>query len=216
MACSFPQHTGSKYRGAGNCPHTIQVSETPDTSWGSCPSVQIWSHLSLLTDSFPMVRCQSSPGPAVILTGQLLKGKTKYTSSSGSLICYNRSKNSGTLFTDMCRLIVKDTTQEWPHGLETWDGYVRRNLEPVCFSRHTTTTSGSVQAPQFGSFYGGSTSQNDWLKYLPCHWQLAKLLVFLTSLKVRKQSVIYRIGSADSALSLNLCEGESTVGTSFE
>lgn len=96
-----------------------------------------------------------------------IKKQTKYTSSSGSLICYNSSKNSGTLATDICKLIMKDTRQEWPSGLETQDKHTSGA------SRHTTmlasTNSEVIQTPWFRSLYGGSIiiQQKDWLNILP-------------------------------------------------
>lgn len=133
MACSsLPQHTDTKCRGAGNCPHTIQDSETPDTSWGSCPSVQIWSHLPeaaaswhrfTLHGQMPVKSraCRNSDWSAI-------KKQNKTYFLFGLIKLLHRSKNSGTLFTDICRFIIKDTMREWPRGLETQDSYVRSSL----------------------------------------------------------------------------------------
>lgn len=159
MTCfSVLQHTVPKVGSLG-------ISLTPFKCLGlgtpaGSPALQFRSHTvyprsphSQIKGSFPIPDASPKFWAWDNSHWSAIKKQTKYTSSSGSLTCYNSSKNSGTLATDICKLIMKDTRQEWPSGLET------QNKHTSGASRHTTNPE-VVQTPWFNQ-------QNDWLNILP-------------------------------------------------
>lgn len=146
MTCfSVLQHTVPKVGSLG-------ISLTPFKCLGlgtpaGSPALQFRSHTvyprsphSQIKGSFPIPDASPKFWAWDNSHWSAIKKQTKYTSSSGSLTCYNSSKNSGTLATDICKLFMKDTRQEWPSGLETQDKHTSGA------SRHTTNPE-VVQTP---------------------------------------------------------------------